>query len=625
MAEDRTIAISSSNHLGPDEIARHTFGTSRRGFDPNEVRAFLEEVARELSSAQERERLLEKDIAEAEHRAENPVLDEETLTTALGQETAQVLRAAHDAASNLLKRAEAKASELITSAERRESQARSDAERASAEQAALLQAERDQVRRQSEQEAAGRLEAARRESEELIEQSRSECRSMIEQAKELRTKILTDLSNRRRVLHLQIEQLQAGRERLSEAVQGVRVSVDTITNDLLRAEDEAQLAAEAAGRTAAAKPDLGFEEPDLSVSPALEASLAEMPKTAAGEPGADAAPGNSEPTADAAEAPEAEVAQHGSPPDVAVIPEASLEPVTDEAAADVSSDDEPAKSPIREKQVDDLFARLRANGAGDAGSPGGSHSENGDHAIESASDTGEIGEITEITVESEDDPTLELQRPLELVRKDELLSPVIAGLARRVKRALQDDQNDILDRIRSLGGWKDGVLPDVSEHTGRYVTASTEMLTEAARAGATFSGVAIEIVDDVDGEAAKLADTVVSSLRRRLEDEGPGVDPTDDAALAEHVGAAFREWRGDRTERLAGDHATAAFAQAALAATDRDVTIRWIVDDEGAPCADCEDNALAEDVSPGDPFPTGHLHPPAHSGCRCLLVVPVAT
>jgi DivIVA domain-containing protein len=626
MAEDRTIAISSSNHLGPDEIARHTFGTSRRGFDPNEVRTFLEEVARELSSAQERERLLEKDIAEAEHRAAHPVLDEETLTTALGQETAQVLRAAHDAASNLLKRAEARASELITSAERRESQARSDAERASAEQAASLQAERDQVRRQSEQEAAARLESARRDSEELIEQSRSECRSMIEQAKELRTKILTDLSNRRRVLHLQIEQLQAGRERLSEAVQGVRVSVDTITNDLLRAEDEAQLAAEAAGRTAAAKPDLGFEEPDLSVSPALEASLAEMPRTAAGESSANAAaPGSSESTVDAPEAPEAEVAQQGSPTDAAAIPEASVEPVTDEPTADVSSEDETPVSPIREKQVDDLFARLRANGAGDAGAGGGSHSENGGHTNQGASDTDEIAQIVEITVESEDEATLELQRPFELVRKDELLSPVIAGLARRVKRALQDDQNDILDRIRSLGGWKDGVLPDVSEHTGRYVTASTEMLTEAARAGTTFAGVAIELAGDVDEEAAKLADTVVTTLRRRLEDDGPGVDPTDDAALAEHVGAAFREWRGDRTERLAGDHATAAFAQAALAATDRDVTIRWIVDDEGAPCADCEDNALAEDVRPGDPFPTGHFHPPAHSGCRCLLVVPVAT
>src|ERR1700733_2006621 len=139
MAEDRSIAISSSNRLGPDEVARHTFGTSRRGFDPSEVRAFLEEVARELSAAQDREQLLQKDIADAERRAAHPVLDEETLTTALGQETAQVLRAAHDAASSLLKKAEAEAGELVASAERRESQSRADAERASAEQAAALQ------------------------------------------------------------------------------------------------------------------------------------------------------------------------------------------------------------------------------------------------------------------------------------------------------------------------------------------------------------------------------------------------------------------------------------------------------------------------------------------------------
>ena len=216
---------------------------------------------------------------EAEHRAAHPVLDDETLTTALGQETAQVLRAAHEAASNLLKKAEAGAAELIANAERPRSAVQGRRRARAAEQAAALQAERDQVRKQSENEAAARLESARRDSEDLIEQSRAECRSMIEQAKELRTKILTDLSNRRRVLHLQIEQLQAGRERLSEAVQGVRVSVDGITNDLLRAEDEARLAAEEAGRIAAAKPDTGFEEPDLSVSPALEASLAEAPAT----------------------------------------------------------------------------------------------------------------------------------------------------------------------------------------------------------------------------------------------------------------------------------------------------------------------------------------------------------
>jgi hypothetical protein len=114
-------------------------------------------------------------------------------------------------------------------------------------------------------------------------------------------------------------------------------------------------------------------------------------------------------------------------------------------------------------------------------------------------------------------------------------------------------------------------------------------------------------------------------LRRRLEEDGPTVDPTDDAAMVEHVGAAFREWRGDRTERLAGDHATAAFSISSLAATSGDVTVRWIVDDIGSPCPDCEDNALAEDVRPGNEFPTGHVHPPVHSGCRCLLVVSQAT
>jgi DivIVA domain-containing protein len=624
MADDRTIAISSTNHVGPDEVARHTFATSRRGFDPAEVRSFLEEVARELSAAQDREQQLQKDIAEAEHRAAHPVLDENTLTTALGEETANVLRAAHDAASNLMKRAEAEAADLIASAERRESQARSEAERAAAEQAAALQTEREQVHRQSEQEAASRLEAARRESEELIERSRSECRSMVEQAKELRTKILTDLSNRRRVLHLQIEQLQAGRERLSEAVQGVRVSVDTITNDLLRAEDEARLAAEVAGRSAAARPDLGVEEPDLSVSPALEASLAEAVPSQAADQSSAADPGASDAAAqDPGEqaspggTPEAEAPVQDPPFDLG---EGSPTASAGEETMTRSTDEQSDKGTGRDKKVDDLFARLRANGAAKDAGTTSSSSEN-----ESSPNVVGPDPVEAVTDSDDEEEALELSRSLELLRKDELLTPVIAGLARRVKRALQDDQNDILDRIRSLGGWKEGVLPDVSEHTSRYVEASAEMLDEAARAGATFAGVSIELVGDGEREATKLAAGLVSSLRRRLDDEGPGADPTDEAALVEHVGAAFREWRGDRTERLAGDHATSAFASAALAATAKDATVRWIVDDEGAPCADCEDNALAEDVSPGDQFPTGHSHPPAHSGCRCLLVVPVAT
>ena len=42
--------------------------------------------------------------------------------------------------------------------------------------------------------------------------------------------------------------------------------------------------------------------------------------------------------------------------------------------------------------------------------------------------------------------------------------------------------------------------------------------------------------------------------------------------------------------------------------------------EEPAACPDCEDNSLAGAQAKGEPFPTGQLHPPAHPGCRCLLV-----
>jgi len=85
MPEDRRLTISSSSRLHPDEVARHTFGTARRGFDPAEVRVFLEQIALEMAAAADREEELRKATEEAQRRAENPVLDEATLTAALGQ------------------------------------------------------------------------------------------------------------------------------------------------------------------------------------------------------------------------------------------------------------------------------------------------------------------------------------------------------------------------------------------------------------------------------------------------------------------------------------------------------------------------------------------------------------
>src|SRR5208282_2717690 len=114
MPEDRRLTITTSSRLHPDEVARHTFGTARRGFDPAEVRVFLEQIAHDMESMADRETELRAAVDEADRRAANPVLDEATLTAALGQETARVLRSAHDAATELVARAEADATRLRT-------------------------------------------------------------------------------------------------------------------------------------------------------------------------------------------------------------------------------------------------------------------------------------------------------------------------------------------------------------------------------------------------------------------------------------------------------------------------------------------------------------------------------
>ena len=77
---------------------------------------------------------------------------------------------------------------------------------------------------------------------------------------------------------------------------------------------------------------------------------------------------------------------------------------------------------------------------------------------------------------------------------------------------------------------------------------------------------------------------------------------------ADRIGAAFREWRGERVERLVGDQATQAFS-AGVAAASADGKVRWVVTTASG-CSDCEDNALAGAVSGSESVPH-RARPPA--------------
>src|SRR5579871_4419205 len=110
--EPRVVSISSNTTLTPDEIARRTFPTVRKGVDADAVRRYLETVADEMRVMSEREAQMRRRLAEMERRAtEPPVLDEATLMQAVGAETARILQTAHDAARDVVGKAEATAAE----------------------------------------------------------------------------------------------------------------------------------------------------------------------------------------------------------------------------------------------------------------------------------------------------------------------------------------------------------------------------------------------------------------------------------------------------------------------------------------------------------------------------------
>jgi hypothetical protein len=219
------------------------------------------------------------------------------------------------------------------------------------------------------------------------------------------------------------------------------------------------------------------------------------------------------------------------------------------------------------------------------------------------------------------------ERSPQAIRRDELIDPVVTTLSRRLKRTLQDSQNELLDSLRSNGSrWSIDLLPDETEHLDGFSTAALPALEQAAAAGVSFTGLRGATGPQTDvlvGIAHELAVAIVGPLRRRL-GGGDGLDGADESMVAEHVGSAFREWKGERIERLAGDHVVAAFSAGTIAAAEgSSSSLEWTaVSDSGdTPCPDCEDNGLSGSLAPGEEYPTGHRHPPAHSGCRCLLVV----
>jgi DivIVA domain-containing protein len=708
--EDDRLVISSGMQLTPEVVASRSFGTRFRGYDQGEVRAFLKRVADELGATASREAELRRSLQEALNRAAHPQLDEQTLTSALGEHAARLLTNAREAATNIVSEAETRAARIIGEAEGKIARVRAEADSLLARRSEEAERLTAGLRQAAEADARALRERARAEAEAEVESARVQGREMVAEARALRERMLADLTRRRRTAEAQIEQLRLARQRLLEAYGVVRRTLDEATAELGAAEAEARPVLDAAagsgpersagsvsersagsgterspgrprpgdGGGATARPappperpvhsspdptppapapapaapsalppreplvrELAWAGGRVPAPPPGNGTLAAVPSVPGAEPVV--AP---EPGPEASPHPGADLRVGDAPPKAGPVAEPSdaaelagvvvgrvgpVQPVEPVANIESVETVEPVQ-PV--EKVDELFARLRAASAEPdlAGEPPPPVDHSPPAPLSDGGSGPAFASATNGSTTGRRSGTAAVDAPDEIAdesarnRRDELLEPVEADLVRALKRALQDEQNEVLDNLRRQRRPSPAaVLPDSAAQRERYGAVAGPVLERAAHAGAEFAAGSEDfglIAESAPDEViADLVADLVVPLRQRVERvvEGAGAEGDDALAVADGVSAAYRQWKSEQVERIARHTAVAAFSTAALAATPDGARLRWVVDDDG-PCPDCDDNALAGAVPRGEAFPTGQRHPPAHVGCRCLLV-----
>lgn len=202
-------------HRSPDEIQRRTFAIEDRGYDRDEVRVFLLEVASTLRLALHTTRPPISTPPAAEPAAAPAGGDGGDDFTRLGAEVAEVLRAAHDAVAVLRNEAA-----LEIEAQHQDAQARADELRRQADADAAWTHERaKRVLVTAQEQADALLADAERAGAELIEAARRQAEDHTAQVAE-RTR-----RHAEQILRAERDALR----RLHQAQAGVAAAVEMLT------------------------------------------------------------------------------------------------------------------------------------------------------------------------------------------------------------------------------------------------------------------------------------------------------------------------------------------------------------------------------------------------------------
>jgi DivIVA domain-containing protein len=633
-------SLSRPDPSSPASVAEAGFSTARRGFNQDEVRAFLTSVAAELSRLQERERQLEARLRDVEAEAAavpTPELDEATVERLLGEETLRVLQTARESASQIKIRAEETAAKILNEAND----------------------EVNRLRQEAEVEAARKRHDATSDAEAEVALAKQQGREMVNEARAYRERVLADLERRTKLARQQIEDLVHGRDRLLQVFERARLVAVDVTTELQSIEGPADFvnlspttgplplmvpANDMPRQESATRPVTTDEAVDLDAS---ETAVDEFHTDDVTEPidtgvtastdaaaDTDAAAGTDTETAtdivtdegsdDADAAPDARptrdanvVSLFRDRPDTDTETDADTDTDTETDTAATDTEDTETGAHGTRPDVGGIFERLRSEAPALVGD------------VDDVADVDDAPD-TEATADTEaiiDTESAAESTPFS--RRDEALVPLIVAGARKLKRVLADEQNGVLDRLRQKEAVTelDQLIDALDAHVDSYVTALADDLLDAAIAGAAEVGkqdsktlrTTITKGGALDRAHAVVRDDLVTPLRARLEraiSDGAG----DNEDITKRVRAVYREWKTQHIDDQLDDAFRFAHGGGLAAAVKPGTMLTWIIDPSEPTCADCEDNSLAGDVPAGDPYPTGHVAAPAHAGCRCLTV-----
>lgn len=538
----------------PTKIVQQTFDTERRGFNQEQVQVYLRALADSLQDAQQREADMRSRVGKAVRRAEKAEqalreisgsastnIDE---NRQVGEEVTSVLDAARAAGEQRVAAAEGSAAKLIKAA-------KADATKMRAEAESLLQQCTDQAEArgadivaEARKEAQDVQEQAHAEAELTLSRAvarvtnvRNECDGLVREAEEARAQILEDMERRRREARAQVERLRVGRDRLLSSYEVVRRTLEETTVELKSSLKEAKIKGDSAARAITAEPLAGRDQLEvelldakmigrikISEPPANERPLAKVAKTKkkaqalnsaalprpidppqlphvdmrsaskkrqpqapASAPKLTATPGGAATGTDSS----IELANADLDAELAKLDDENLDVVepSDEIEEVVAL---PIAEADRDPAAINLFEMLRAQSSPAEEESGAiDHVEAGSSESVSVSDeTADVEPESDVELKSDSASGSTPSFPGIEAQRDAVIADAAKQLEKRLKRALADEQNELLASLRGAPKQRKvdltSIVGDVDHHVHRYLVAINEVAVVTYGAGAAL-------------------------------------------------------------------------------------------------------------------------------------------